>query len=94
MYFNPVSPFEASGSALIGLLMIRGYGIIRNPKFLEAAFGIEKRLMASTRLSGALDNCQGDTMGVGYYSHTFSVMPFAQGIALRMSKELNEYADR
>lgn len=94
MFFSADSPLDSSGSALIALLMVRAYRIERNPRFLEAAFMTEKRLMASTRRSGALDLCQGDTKGIGQYSRTFSVMPFAQGIALRLSRELNEYADR
>lgn len=93
MLFNEKSTFESSGSALIGLLMLRAYEIHPDPRFLAAAFKTEKRLMSATRRNGALDYCQGDTKGIGYYSHTFSIMPFAQGVALRLSKELNKYAN-
>lgn len=92
MFFNKESPFESSGTALIGLLMLNAYRITSDYRFLESAFLAEKRLMACTRRNGELDCCQGDTKGIGYYSITYSIMPFAQGIALKLSKELNAYA--
>ncbi|WP_029906700.1 glycoside hydrolase family 88 protein [Prevotella sp. 10(H)] len=94
MFFNKEAVSESSGTALIGLLMINAYRISSDSRFLDAAFRAEKQLMASTRRTGAIDLCQGDTKGIGYYSTTFSVMPFAQGIALKLSKELNAYANR
>lgn len=92
MYFNTKSPVESSGTVLIGLLMLRSYQINRDPRFIDAAFKAERRLMSSTRRTGELDYCQGDTKGIGYYSHIFSIMPFAQGMAIKLSKELNTYA--
>lgn len=92
MFFNIKSPVESSGTVLIGLLMVRSYQINHDPQFLEAAFKAERQLMLLTRRTGELDFCQGDTKGIGYYSHTFSIMPFAQGMALKLSKELNQYA--
>ena len=89
MFFNKGSTSESSGTALIGLLMVNAYRISSDQRFLDAAFGAEKQLMTVTRRTGAIDCCQGDTKGIGYYSMTFSVMPFAQGIALKLSKELN-----
>lgn len=94
MFFNKDSRCEASGTALIGLLMFNAYQISLNKQFLESAFKAEKQLMALTCRSGAIDSCQGDTKGIGYYSTTFSIMPFAQGITLKLSKELNAYANR
>ncbi|MBD9270031.1 MAG: hypothetical protein EGQ81_02910, partial [Akkermansia sp.] len=41
------------------------------------------------RRNGALDMCQGDTKGIGMYSDVWGLMPFAQGMALRLSVELN-----
>lgn len=94
MIFNKYSNYESSGTALIGLLMLRSYEVSKNKTFLDSAFNIEQKLITSTRRTGELDYCQGDTKGIGYYSHTFSIMPFAQGIALKLSKELNPYANR
>ncbi|NDV67958.1 glycoside hydrolase family 88 protein [Dysgonomonas sp. 25] len=92
MFFNKEATSESSGTALIGLLMVNAYKITSDSRFLDAAFRAEKRLMAATRRTGAIDFCQGDTKGIGYYSTTYSVMPFAQGIALKLSKELDAYA--
>ncbi|WP_165021609.1 hypothetical protein [Dysgonomonas sp. ZJ279] len=93
MFFNNEATCESSGTALIGLLMVNAYRINSDTRFLDAAFRIEKQLMRQTRRTGAIDFCQGDTKGIGYYSTSFSVMPFAQGIALKLSKDLNEYAN-
>ncbi len=92
MFFNKDSISESSGTALIGLLMVNAYRISSDLRFLQSAFRAEKQLMSSTRRTGAIDFCQGDTKGIGYYSTSFTVMPFAQGVALRLSKELNAYA--
>ena len=45
--------------------------------------------MKATRRNGAVDYCQGDTYGIGYYSQIFSVMPFVQGLTLMLSKQLD-----
>lgn len=91
MFFNKGTTSESSGTALIGLLMVNAYRISLDSRFLDAAFLAEKRLMKATRRTGAIDSCQGDTKGIGFYSTTFSIMPFAQGIALKLSKELNSF---
>ena len=49
--------------------------------------------MKATRRNGAVDNCQGDTYGIGYYSQIFSVMPFVQGLVLMLSKQLDSFVD-
>ena len=91
--FNACERMESSGTVLVGLLFVYAYRIVKDEKFLDAALRVEKALMKSTRRNGALDNCQGDTYGIGYYSHIFSIMPFAQGLALKLSKELDQYTD-
>ena len=84
---------ESSATALIGLLLLHAYQITLEQKYLNAAQKAEAALMTATRRDGALDYCQGDTYGIGDYSHIFSVMPFAQGMALRLSKELDVLSD-
>jgi unsaturated rhamnogalacturonyl hydrolase len=91
MFFDPRSPFEASGTAMMGLLMVKAHSIDHDRRFLAAARVSMQRLMAATRRNGALDFCQGDTLGPGRYSRTFDIMPFAQGIALRLAKELRGF---
>lgn len=94
MFFNKEATCESSGTTLIGLLMLSAYRINSDTRFLDAAFRVEKQLMRLTRRTGAIDLCQGDTKGIGYYSTFFSVMPFAQGLAVKLSKDLNTYAHR
>ena len=89
--FNPQSRMESSGTVLIGLLFLSAYRISGNMIFLGAAQKAEKALMNVTRRNGAIDYCQGDTYGIGYYSQIFSVMPFAQGLALMLSKQLDSF---
>ena len=89
--FNQQERMESSGTVLIGLLFVSAYQITHDKIFLESASKVEKALMKVTRRDGALDNCQGDTYGIGYYSQIFSVMPFAQGLALKFSRELDGF---
>ena len=89
--FNHQERMESSGTALIGLLFVCAYSLSAEKRFIDAAFRAEKALMHATRQNGALDYCQGDTYGIGLYSQIFSVMPFAQGMALMLSKNLDEY---
>lgn len=91
--FNQKERMESSGTVLIGLLFVAAYQISQDRRFLTAAFRVEKALMQATRRNGALDYCQGDTYGIGYYSRLFTVMPFAEGLALLLSKRLNEFVD-
>ena len=42
-----------------------------------------QHLITVTKRDGAVDLSQGDTKGIGMYSHEFGVLPFAQGFALR-----------
>lgn len=89
MVARPESVFESSGTALIGLLMLTASRLTGNARFLDAARRVERALMGVTRRNGALDMCQGDTKGIGMYSDVWSIMPFAQGMALRLAAELD-----
>ena len=91
MVFNPIQRMETSGTALIGILFLKAYELTNNSNYLNAARKAEKVLMTATRRNGAIDYAQGDTKGIGFYSNTFSIMPFAQGMALYFSKMMNKY---
>ena len=93
MFFNPQERFESSGTALIGLLYIKAYELSHQSEYLKVAKSIEQSLMRATRRNGAVDYAQGDTKGIGFYSRTFSVMPFAQGMTLYLSIRLNNYTE-
>ena len=47
-----------------------------------------EKLLKCTRVSGAIDFCQGDTKGIGVFSQTYDIMPFAQGMCLRAIHQL------
>lgn len=89
--FNRADRMESSGTALIGLLMLKAFEFTSNVEYLNCANRIEVSLMCATRRDGALDYCQADTQGTGFYSHVFSTMPFAQGFSLLLSKEIDKH---
>ena len=80
---------DSSATAVFGWFFACSYGIIGNPLYLERAKKCRSFLMTKTRRDGVVDDCQGDTIGVGVYSRSFGKMPFAQAFALRMQTELN-----
>ena len=87
--FDPTSRKESSGTALAGILFIRAYELVADKRFLQAATRAERALMGMTRRSGAVDYAQGDTLSIGVYSRRFDILPFAQGMALCLSKALD-----
>lgn len=88
MIFNPTERYESSGTILIALLLAEAYSITKEADYLLAAQKAARRVMKATRRDGSIDFCQGDTKGIGAYSNTFSVMPFAQGLALVLHQKL------
>ena len=90
-FFNKETRQESSGTALIGLLMVAAYDFTNDDRFLTCAINCERSLMGATRRDGSVDFCQGDTACIGDYSHVFSLMPFAQGMALKLYKKLSLY---
>lgn len=89
MAFNKNERFEASGTALAGLLFVKAFLFSDNKVFLDAALAAEKALMKATRRDGTVDFAQGDTKGIGFYSRTFDRMPFAQGMTLYLSRQID-----
>lgn len=84
MFFSP-SRIESSGTALLGLLFVKAFEITGDRVFLEASKRAERALMRVTRRNGEVDYAQGDTKGIGMYSHRFDIMPFAQGMTLYLT---------
>ena len=89
--FNPHSRKESSGTVMMGHLFVAAYKYKADPAFLDAAFAVEKALMSMTRRDGGIDFAQGDTKGIGIYSTHFDIMPFVQGMALSLSKQLDPF---
>ena len=57
--------------------------IMDDKRFKEVSEKCLSKLMKYTMKSGAIDQCQGDTYGIGAFSQIFDVMPFIQGITVR-----------
>lgn len=78
------SPYDSSSTAMIGYFYAQAGKIFDNNEYLCIAKNCVKRLMKVTKLNGAIDECQGDTIDIGIFSERYSEMPFAQGMALRL----------
>ena len=91
--FFSTSRVESSGTALLGLLFVKAFELTERRDFLDAARLAERALMQNTRRDGAVDFGQGDTLGIGIYSQRFDILPFAQGIALFLSKKLDRWSE-
>lgn len=87
-FFSP-SRLESSGTALLGILFMNAFDLTGKQLFLDAALQAEQALMRITRRDGAIDYGQGDTVDISNYSRRFDILPFTQGIALFLSKELD-----
>ena len=87
--FNPSSRKESTGTILAGILFVTAYKWSGDERFLSSAKMAEKALMIMTRRDGSVDFAQGDTIGIGLYSTHFGTMPFAQGMALYLSKSID-----
>ena len=46
--------------------------------------------MKATKITGVVDECQGDTIDIGIFSERFAPMPFAQGMTLRLAAVLDQ----
>lgn len=55
----------------------------KNTTYKEASEKCLKKVLNCTRITGAIDLCQGDTKDIGVFAQTYDIMPFAQGMVLR-----------
>lgn len=90
MFFNTSKTAESSATVLCGLLLNKCYEITGEKRYRQATESCLKQLMKHTQRSGKIDLCQGDTKGIGFYSHSFGYMPFVQGLALKLANEFNK----
>jgi len=84
------SRHDSSITVLAGWLFFNTYLITKDDKHLKASKKCIESLMKVTRRNGAIDFSQGDTKGIGIYASTFDVMPFTQGLAIRLAQSLNQ----
>ena len=78
MMLNPSLP-DSSASAMAAYSFSYMYRLTDKEEYRGIAEKIFSFLKKATRRNGVIDYSQGDTMGIGYYSSTFSVVPAAQG---------------
>lgn len=60
--------------------------IFLDSRYEQARKACLNKLLSCTRITGAIDWCQGDTKDIGVFAQTYDLMPFAQGMALRAMK--------
>lgn len=75
--------YDSSATAAIAYFYIRCMDLFNENNYGSVVEQALEKLMKSTRVTGKIDWCQGDTKGIGVFAQTYDVMPFAQGLALR-----------
>ena len=75
--------YDSSATAAMAYFYHVCADIFDDEKYWEISRKCLKRLMLATMRDGAIDQCQGDTHGIGIFSQNYDVMPFVQGLVLR-----------
>lgn len=75
--------YDSSATAVLSWFYLKCALLFACENYYDVAEKSLHKLMKSTRISGAIDWCQGDSKGIGIFSQTYDVMPFAQGMVLR-----------
>ncbi|MDO4453074.1 MAG: glycoside hydrolase family 88 protein [Eubacteriales bacterium] len=75
--------YDSSATAALAWFYMNCYKIFSEEKYKKIAEKCMKKLLSCTRITGAIDWCQGDTKDIGVFAQTYDLMPFAQGMALR-----------
>lgn len=82
--------YDSSATAVMAWFYGEMYRMTENQAYLRVQKGCLKKLLKNTRITGAIDWCQGDTKGIGVFAQTYDIMPFAQGMALRAINSEND----
>lgn len=75
--------YDSSATATLAWFYSCCYEIFSEKKYIRIKEKCLDKLLTCTRISGAIDWCQGDTKDIGVFAQTYDLMPFAQGMALR-----------
>lgn len=75
--------YDSSITAIMAYFYSRCSVIFGNADYKEISEKCLGKLMQYTMRDGAIDQCQGDTHGIGLFSQLYDVMPFVQGITVR-----------
>lgn len=81
MVLNSSLP-DSSAAAMMAYCYAYMFTLTNKKNYYDNAEKILSYLKTATRKDGVIDYSQGDTMGIGYYSPNFSVVPAAQGFAV------------
>lgn len=78
-----MSSYDSSATAALAWFYGRCSALLGKDEYRAVTDRCLEKLLKKTRITGAIDDCQGDTKGIGVFAQTYDVMPFAQGMALR-----------
>ena len=76
--------YDSSATAVLAWFYMNCYKIFSEEKYKRSSEKCMEKLLSCTRITGAIDWCQGDTKDIGVFAQTYDLMPFAQGMAVRM----------
>ena len=82
--------YDSSVTAVMAWFYAECATLLENDTYRDISRRCLSVLLKKTRITGAIDDCQGDTKGIGIFAQTYDIMPFAQGIALRAICEANK----
>ena len=75
--------YDSSTTAVMAWYYTEMQKICENVLYEEIVNRCIIKLIECTRITGAIDWCQGDTKDIGVFAQTYDIMPFAQGMVLR-----------
>ena len=75
--------YDSSATAVMAYFYRECSRIFNDNRYQEIANRCMDKLRSVTRITGAIDWCQGDTKGIGVFAQTYGIMPFAQGMTIR-----------
>lgn len=78
-----ITSYDSSVTAALAWFYRKADMILGEKRYIEIAEKSLNKLLECTRITGAIDWCQGDTKDIGVFAQTYDIMPFAQGMALR-----------
>lgn len=85
--FSPIMQLKDGSDSSITSIMAYYYSvcadIFENKLYYDCSKKCLEYLKSVTRKNGEIDYSQGDTKGIGYYSITYDIMPFTQGMTCR-----------
>lgn len=75
--------YDSSATAALAWFYYSCAKLFDEEKYIVVADKCIQKLKKETRITGAIDWCQGDTKDIGIFAQTYDLMPFAQGMTIR-----------